>query len=70
MIAGTPDVWLNDELHPLRPGDWVGFPAGTGVCHSVLNNSAREVRLLVVGETHRPEDRVFYHDVRMIAFPL
>lgn len=60
VIAGTPDVWLDGELHRLRPGDAVGFPAGTGICHSFLNNSAREVRLLVVGEAHKAENRVFY----------
>ena len=60
VIAGTPDLWLDGELHRLRPGDGVGFPAGTGICHSFLNNSAREVRLLVVGEAHKPENRVYY----------
>jgi uncharacterized cupin superfamily protein len=60
VIAGTPDVWLEGELHRLRPGDAVGFPAGTGICHSFLNNSVREVRLLVVGEARKPENRVFY----------
>ena len=60
VIAGTPDVWLDGELHRLQPGDAVGFPAGTGLCHSFLNNSAREVRLLVVGEARKPENRVFY----------
>jgi uncharacterized cupin superfamily protein len=60
VIAGRPDVWLDGELHRLRPGDAVGFPAGTGICHSFLNNSAREVRLLVVGEARKAENRVFY----------
>jgi uncharacterized cupin superfamily protein len=60
VIAGTPDVWLDGELHRLQPGDAVGFPAGTGLCHSFLNNTAREVRLLVVGEARKPENRVFY----------
>ena len=60
VIAGTPHVWLDGELHRLRPGDAVGFPSGTGICHSFLNNSAREVHLLVVGEARKPENRVFY----------
>ena len=60
VIAGAPDVWLDGVLHRLRPGDAVGFPAGTGLCHTFLNNTAREVRLLVVGEASRPENRVFY----------
>jgi uncharacterized cupin superfamily protein len=60
VIAGRPDVWLDGELHRLCPGDAVGFPAGTGICHSFLNNTAREVHLLVVGEAHKLENRVFY----------
>lgn len=60
VIEGAPDVWLDGELHRLRPGDAVGFPAGTGICHTFLNNTAHEVRLLVVGEAHKTENRVFY----------
>src|SRR5262249_14254562 len=58
--AGTPDVWLDGELHRLQPGDAVGFPAGTGLGQSFLNNTAREVHLLVVGEARKAENRVFY----------
>ena len=50
VIAGEPDVWLDGHLHRLKPGDAVGFPAGTGTAHSFLNNTEAEVRLLVVGE--------------------
>lgn len=60
VIAGTPDAWIDGELHRLRPGDAVGFPAGTGLCHSFLNNTSREVRLLVIGEATRPENRIYY----------
>ena len=31
VIEGTPDVWLDGRLHRLKPGDAVGFPAGTGL---------------------------------------
>ena len=60
VIEGTPDVWLDGTLHRLRPGDGVGFPAGTGICHSFLNNTEAEVHLLVVGETPKPENRIYY----------
>lgn len=60
VIEGTPDVWLDGDLHRLAPGDAVGFPAGTGLCHTFLNNTDSEVRLLVVGETTKPENRVYY----------
>jgi uncharacterized cupin superfamily protein len=60
VIEGHPDVWIDGELHRLAPGDAVGFPAGTGICHSFLNNTDRDVRLLVVGEATRADNRVYY----------
>lgn len=60
VIVGEPDVWLNGHLHRLKPGDAVGFPAGTGIAHTFLNNSDQEVRLLVIGERNKPENRIFY----------
>lgn len=60
VLAGTPDVWLDGALHRLAPGDAVGFKAGTGLAHSFLNNSDAEVRLLVAGDTPRPENRILY----------
>jgi len=47
-------------LHRLAEGDFVAFPAGAGVCHTFLNNTDREVRLLVGGEKSKPENRVHY----------
>lgn len=60
VIEGTPDAWIDGELYRLRPGDAVGFPAGTGQCHSFLNNSEAEVRLLVVGERPKRDNRIYY----------
>ena len=60
VLSGAPDVWLDGHLHRLEAGDAVGFPAGTGLSHSFLNNSEEEVCLLVVGETDKEENRIFY----------
>ena len=60
VIAGTPDVWLDGVLHRLKPGDGVGFAAGTGLAHSFLNNSDAEVQLLVVGDRSTRENRIMY----------
>ena len=60
VVEGTPDVWLDGHLHRLAPGDGVGFPAGTGIAHSFLNNSPTNVTLLIVGEPGKPENRVIY----------
>ncbi len=60
VIEGTPDVWLDGHLHRLKPGDGVGFPAGTGLSHTFINNTEADVRLLVVGETPKPDNRIVY----------
>jgi uncharacterized cupin superfamily protein len=60
VLEGTPDVWIDGELHRLTPGDSVAFPPGTGICHSFLNNTARDVRLLVIAEPHKAENRIRY----------
>jgi uncharacterized cupin superfamily protein len=60
VLEGTPDVWLDGALHRLGPGEAVGLPAGTGQAHTFLNNTEGEVRLLVVGEASKAENRVVY----------
>ena len=60
VIEGRPDAWIDGHLHALEPGDSVALPAGTGICHSFLNNTAEEVRLLVVGEKPKDENRIRY----------
>ncbi len=60
VIEGTPDVWIDGNLHRLKPGDGVGFVPGTGISHTVINNTQAEVRLLVVGDTNRKDNQVVY----------
>lgn len=60
VIEGNPDVWIDGHLHRLNPGDGVGFPPGTGIAHSFLNNTEQQVRLLVVGDTNRPDNKCAY----------
>lgn len=60
VIEGTPDVWIDGVLHRLQPGDAVGFPAGTGIAHTFINNSGTAVRLLVSGERSRPDSQCHY----------
>ncbi len=60
VIEGAPDVWLDGRLYRLRAGEAVGFPAGTGITHTFMNNTEGEVRLLVVGEKPKAENRIVY----------
>ena len=59
VIEGNPDVWLDGNLYRLNPGDAVAFPAGTGIAHTFINNTDRDVRMIVVGE-NRPENKIYY----------
>jgi uncharacterized cupin superfamily protein len=60
VLEGHPDAWIDGHLHRLGPGDAVGFPAGTGICHTFLNNTQEAVRLLVIGERPKAENRIRY----------
>jgi uncharacterized cupin superfamily protein len=60
VIEGTPDAWIDGYLHRLGSGDGVGFLPGTGIAHTFINNTDKIVRLLVVGEASKPENRIVY----------
>jgi uncharacterized cupin superfamily protein len=60
VIEGEPDLWLNGKIRRLKPGDGIGFPAGTGIAHVLINNTETDVRLLVVGEASRHRSRIDY----------
>lgn len=60
VVEGTPDVWLDGVLHRLKSGDGVGFPAGTRLSHSFPHNTDAVVRLLVVGDTTRDDNKIYY----------
>lgn len=60
ILEGNPHVWIDGELYPLKPGDGVGFKAGSGITHTFMNQSQEKVRLLVVGDRTRSDNRVYY----------
>jgi uncharacterized cupin superfamily protein len=60
VLEGTPDLWLNGHARRLKPGDGIGFRIGTGIAHTIINNTETDVRLLVVGEASRQRARINY----------
>jgi uncharacterized cupin superfamily protein len=60
VIKGHPDVWIDGHLYNLVPGDFVAFPAGTGIAHTFINNSDEDCLLLVGGESTKAENKIFY----------
>lgn len=62
VIKGQPHLWLNGYIHDLDQGYAVGFPAGTGVAHTFINNTLADVHLIVAGEMSKNQN--------LCAFPI
>ncbi len=56
VLKGKPDLWLNGYIHSLNEGFAVGFPAGTGIAHTLINNSREDVFLLVAGDKTKKDN--------------
>jgi uncharacterized cupin superfamily protein len=62
VMEGAPTLITNDGEHLLAPGMMVGFPAGTGDAHHLVNRSGADVVFLVVGTRAPDRDVVTYPD--------
>ncbi|HEY5336863.1 MAG TPA: cupin domain-containing protein, partial [Rhizomicrobium sp.] len=60
VISGNADCWLDGHLHPIGAGDFVGFAAGTGITHTIINNSDADVFMLVGSEGSRLLGQYWY----------
>jgi uncharacterized cupin superfamily protein len=60
VIEGEVDAWIDGDIHRMVAGDLAAFPAGTGICHCFVNNSAQDALLLVGGEPAKPTNRIIY----------
>ncbi|MBY0444432.1 MAG: hypothetical protein K2Q15_04395 [Burkholderiales bacterium] len=73
MIEGNPDCGLDGVLHRLGLGGALGFPTGTGIGHTFINNTEHDVRLLAVGDMERADNKVDYSlcpkkDIKIVDF--
>jgi uncharacterized cupin superfamily protein len=60
VLEGQVDAWVDGDLYPMGPGDFAAFPAGTGICHTFINNGELEVKLLVGGHADLVDNRICY----------
>ncbi len=60
VISGELDAWIDGHLHRMTAGDLAAFPAGTGTCHSLLNNGNADAVLLIGGESDNSDNRIYY----------
>jgi len=60
VISGEVHAWVDGHVYSMSSGDLAAFPVGTGISHCFINNSEKEVVLLVGGEAPKPGSRIFY----------
>jgi uncharacterized cupin superfamily protein len=60
VLEGEVDAWVDGHLHRMKKGDLAAFPAGTGICHTILNNGTEDALLLVGGERAKSDSRIYY----------
>lgn len=56
VLKGKPHLWLNGYIHELDEHFAVGFPAGTGIAHTFINNTDQDIYLIVAGDRSKKEN--------------
>ena len=62
ILTGTPTLVLDKEERVLKPGDCVGFKAGDGVAHQLINRSREPVIYLEVGDRTEGDETSYPYD--------
>ena len=62
VIEGTVVLETNEGAQTLGPGMCAGFPAGCGNAHRFVNQTDKDVLLLIVGD-RTPFDEIAYPDI-------
>lgn len=60
VLEGKPDLWADGYLYGLSEGDGAALYAVHGLAHTLINNSKKDVRLLVMTEAFRRNSRAVH----------
>ncbi len=60
VVSGTVDAWNDGHVTPMTEGDFIGWEAGTGITHVIMNNGSEDALLLVGGEASRVKNQYWY----------
>jgi len=62
ILQGTPTLMLGKQEYLLKPGDCMGFKAGEGVEHQLVNHSAEPAVYLEIGDRKEGDEVEYPHD--------
>ena len=62
VINGEIDLWFNGRIKKMATGDCIGFPPGTGIGHTFINNSNGPVELFVAGDRSMKDNQYRWWD--------
>ncbi|EQC51836.1 cupin domain protein [Bacteriovorax sp. DB6_IX] len=60
VLSGNPTVWLDGNKEQLEPFDAVDFKAGSGVAHTLINETQEDIFYLCAGECEPLNDKIYY----------
>jgi uncharacterized cupin superfamily protein len=60
VLEGAPDLWTDGYLRRLSEGDGVTLNARTGLAHTLINSTVKDVRLFVMTEAFRRNSRAHH----------
>jgi len=61
VLSGRGTLRYGERIYPLKQGDCVSCPAGTGVAHQIANTSDEDLVYLAIGP-HDPDEVCTYPD--------
>ena len=61
VLSGCGTLRYGEKLYPLKEGDCVSCPAGTGTAHQIANTSGEDLIYLAIGP-HDPDEVCVYPD--------
>lgn len=70
VLEGELTLLLGEETYPMKPGDYVAFPAGRKVGHSFLNSGSGPCRYLMIGARDRSDVCVYPQSNKMAVAAL
>jgi uncharacterized cupin superfamily protein len=59
ILEGRPTIVVGESEYELSPGDCMGFKAGTGTAHQIINRTDHAVSYIEIGD-RTPGDEVAY----------